>query len=132
MSIDSDGLRQWFEQYLDTFAACARGEREIAELLRFYGVPMLVTSEDGAITVTTDDEAAAVMQGQMDGLRSARYHHSDVLTADVTVLNSSSALYTATLSRRDVDDDEIDRGTMTYVVTEISARLEIAVLAIHA
>jgi hypothetical protein len=48
------------------------------------------------------------------------------------VLNASSALYTATLSRRDDDDDEIDRGTITYVVTEISARLEIAVLAVHA
>lgn len=129
MSVDADAVSRWFDEYLDTFAACARGDREMAALLGCFGVPMIVTSDDGVIALMTDDEAAAVLQSQVDGLRALGFDHSDVLHSEVTVLNSTSALYRGTLSRRNVDGGEIDCPTITYAVTEGPAGLRIALLA---
>ena len=75
MPVDADAVRRWFDEYFDVFAACARGDREISALLKSYGVPLIVTSDEGVITLMTDDEAAAVIQSQIDGLRAMGYHH---------------------------------------------------------
>jgi hypothetical protein len=74
---------------------------------------------------------AAVMQGQLDGLRAAGYHHSDVLHAETTVLNSTSALYRGTFSRRDRNGGEIGCPTVTYLVADLPAGLQISVLAVR-
>jgi hypothetical protein len=129
MPVDADAVGRWFDEYLDTFAACARGDREMSALLGYYGVPLIVTSDDGVITLMTDDEAAAVMQSQVDGLRAMGYHHTVVLHSEVAVLNSTSALYRSTLSRRNADDAEIGCPAITYLVTEDVAGLRIALLA---
>jgi uncharacterized NTF2-like protein DUF6841 len=123
--------REWFDRYLDTFAACARGDRETAALLSFYGVPMVITSDEGVIALTTDEEVAAVMQGQLDGLRAAGYHHSEALHAEVAELNSTSALYRGTFSRRHRDGGEIACVTVTYVLTNAPAGRGISILAAH-
>jgi hypothetical protein len=57
--VDTGGLGEWFNTYLDTFAACTRGDREMPELLRYYGVPLIITSDDGVTVLTTDKEVAA-------------------------------------------------------------------------
>ena len=131
MSLDADAVGRWFNDYFDTFAACARGERDMTELLGCYGVPMVLTTDEGVVVLMTDDEAAAMMQSQVDGLRANNYHHTDVRHSEVTVLNSTSALYRASLSRRNVDGGEFDRPTITYLVTEDVAGLRIVVLAVH-
>jgi hypothetical protein len=92
---------------------------------------MIVTSDEGVVTLMTDDEAAAVMQSQVDGLRALGYHRTEVLHSEVSVLNSTSALYRGTMSRRNGDGDEIGCPTITYLVTEDAAGLRIAVLASH-
>lgn len=124
-------MNQWFERYLDTFAACARAERDLSALLRYYAVPMIITTDDGVIAVTTDQQAAAVIESQVNGLQSAGYHHSEVLAAEATVLNTTSGLYRAALSRRDHRDSEIDCPTISYLVTEASVGPQISVLALH-
>jgi hypothetical protein len=129
MPVDADAVGRWFDEYLDTFAACARGDREMGALLAFYGVPLILTTDDGVTTLMTDDEAAAVMQSQIDGLRAMGYHHTVALHSEVTVLNSTSALYRSTLSCRSADDTEIGSPAITYLVTEDVASLRIAVLA---
>jgi hypothetical protein len=131
MPLDAGAVSRWFDNYFDTFAACARGDREMAALLGYYGVPLIMTSDDGVIALMTDDEAAAVMQSQVDGLRALGYHHTEVLHSEVTVLNSTSALYRGTLSRRNAADTEIGCPTVTYLVTEDVAGLRIALLAAH-
>ena len=113
MPVDTDGLSKWFDEYLDTFAACARGDREIASLLSFYSVPFILTSDEGVVALTSDDQVAGVMQGQLDSLRATGYHHSDELHSEVTVLNSASALYRGTYSRRDHDGGEIANVSVT-------------------
>src|SRR5690242_21125229 len=107
MPLDADSVDRWIAEYLGTFAACARGEADMATLLPYYGVPMIFTSADGVTTVMTDDEAAAVIQSLIDGLRANGYHHTQVLHPEVTVLNSSSAVYRAAMSRRNRQNEEI-------------------------
>ncbi|WP_029112822.1 hypothetical protein [Mycobacterium sp. URHB0044] len=131
MPVNAEGLTKWFDDYLDTFAACARGDREIASLLEFYGVPFIVTSDEGVVALTSEDQVAAVMQGQLDGLRANGYHHSDVLHAEVTVLNSVSGLYRGTFSRRDHHGAVIANVTVTYVATDGPDGLRISLLAAH-
>ncbi|HEV7420286.1 MAG TPA: hypothetical protein VGO30_10605 [Mycobacterium sp.] len=131
MPVDTSGLSEWFDQYLDTFAACARGDREIASLLRYYGVPMILTSDDGVVGLTSDDQIASVIQGQLNGLRATGYHHTEVLNSTVTVLNSTSALYRGTLSRRNGQGAELACPTVTYLVTDGTSGLRISLLAAH-
>ena len=59
----------------------------MAALLGHFGVPMIVTSDEGVITLMTDGEAAAVMQSQVDSLRALGFDHSEVLHSEVIVLN---------------------------------------------
>jgi hypothetical protein len=131
MPVDTDVVNHWFNEYFDTFEACARGDRDMSELLSHYGVPLIFTSDDGVTTLMTDDEAAAVMQGMVGGLRANGYHHTDVLQSEVSVLNSVSALYRGTLSRRNRDDEEFDCPTVTFLVTDDVAGLRIVLLAVR-
>jgi hypothetical protein len=130
MPVDTDVVNRWFDEYFATFEACARGDRDMSELLSNYGVPLIFTSDAGVTTLMTDDEAAAVIQSLVDGLRANGYHHTDVLHPEVTILNSVSALYRGTLSRRTADGEEFDCPTVTFLVTDDVAGLRVVVLAI--
>jgi hypothetical protein len=129
--VDSNDVRRWFGEYLDAFAACGRGESDTDSLLEYYGVPLLLTTGDGFFALTTDDQVVATLQPQVDGMRAAAYHHSEILDSEVTVLNSSSALYRGTFSRQRSDGSEISRLTATYLVTDGLAGRRISVLAVH-
>ena len=129
MPLDAAAVGRWFEEYFDLFGACARGDREMSALLGSYSVPMIVTSDAGAISLMTDDEAAAVIESQIDALRAQGYHHTTVLHSEVTLLNSTSALYRCTLSRRNAGGTEIGCPAITYVVTEDVAGPRIVLLA---
>jgi hypothetical protein len=131
MPVDTDVVNRWFAQYFDTFEACARGDRDMSELLSNYGVPLIFTSDDGVTTLMTDDEAAAMMQSMVDGLRANGYHHTDVVQSEVSVLNAVSALYRGTLSRRKADGEEFDCPTVTFLVTDDVAGLRIVLLAVQ-
>jgi hypothetical protein len=129
MALDAGAVGRWFDDYLETFAACVRGEQEMATLLAHYGVPLIITSDDGVIEVMTDDEAAGIIQSLVDGLRGLGFHHIEVLHPEVTVLNAMSAIYRATMSRRNEHGDEIGCPTITYLVTDDVAGMRIKVLA---
>ena len=129
MPVDTNAVNRWFDEYLETFSACARGDREMSALLSHYGLPLILTTDDGVTTLMTDDEAAAVMQSLVDGLRANGFHHTEVVHSEVKMLNSFSALYRGTMSRRNVDGVEIGCPTITYLVTEDVAGLRIVVLA---
>jgi hypothetical protein len=131
MPLDAAAVSHWIEGYFGAFAACARGDGDVAALLGHFGVPMVVTSDEGVVTLMTDDEAAAVMQSQVDGLRALGYDNTTVLQSEVTVLNAASALYRATMSRRKADGGEIDCPTITYLITDDVAGPRIVLLAAH-
>lgn len=129
--MDAKTVSGFLNEYLEAFAACVIGEQEIATLLGFYGVPLIITSDDGVIALTTDNEVTTVIQGQVDGLRALRYRGTRVLQSEVIGLNATSALYRASLSRYDDMGDEIDSPTITYVVTATDDELRISMLAAH-
>jgi hypothetical protein len=129
MPMDAGAVSAWFDDYLETFAACVRGEQEMSTLLAKYGVPLIITSDDGVIEVMTDDEAAAIIQSLVDGLRALGFHHIEVLHPEVTVLNATSAVYRATMSRRNQSGDEIGCPTISYLVTDDVAGMRVKVLA---
>jgi len=131
MIVDNNEVSQWFGEYLDAFAACGRGESDTASLLAYYGVPLLLTTEDGFFPLAGDDQVVAAVQQQVDGMRAAGYGRSMVLGSVVTVLNTTSALSRGTFSRHRRDGGEISRLTATYLVTDGPTGRRISVLAVH-
>jgi hypothetical protein len=129
--MDNSDVSRWFGEYLDAFAACGRSERDPASLLAYYGVPLLLTSDDGCLALISDDQVVAAVTQQVEGMRAAGYHHSQVLDSQVTVLNATSALYRGTFSRRRRGGGEISRLTVTYLVTDGPVGRRIAALAVH-
>jgi len=131
VTVNHSDASRWFGEYLDAFAACGRGESDTASLLGYYGVPLLLTTDDGFFALTSDDQVVAAVQRQVDGMRAAAYGRSEILDSDVTVLNSTSALYRGTFSRQRSDGGEISRLTATYLVTDGPVGRRISVLAVH-
>ena len=131
MAVDSSDVSRWFGEYLDAFAACGRGEIDIGSLLGYYGVPLLLTTDDGFFALASDDQVVAAVQQQVDGMRAAAYGRSEILGFEVTVLNSASALYRQTFSRHRGDGSEISRLTTTYLVTDGPSGRRISALAVH-
>lgn len=129
--VDSADVDRWFGAYLNAFAACGRGESEAASLLAYYGVPLLVSTDDGFVALTTGDEVVSMAQRQVDGMRAADYDHSDLLDVEISLINSVSALYRGKLSRRRRDGSEMGRLTVTYFVTGRSESRRISALAVH-
>jgi len=131
VAVDSSDVNGWFGEYLDAFAACGRGEKDTASLLVYYGVPLLVATDGGYFALTSDEQVVAVVQQQVDGMRTAAYDHSEVLDSEVSVLNSTSALYRGTFSRQRSEGAEISRLTATYLVTDGSIGRRISALLVH-
>jgi len=129
--VGSREVSRWFGEYLDAFAACGRGERDTASLLAFYGVPLLIATDDGCLALTSNDQVVAAVQPQLDGMRAAEYARSEILGSEVNVLNSTSALYRGTFSYQRSDGSEIRRLTATYLVTAAAGDRRISVLAVH-
>jgi hypothetical protein len=129
MPVGTVAINRWFDEYFETFSACARGDRNMSALLSHYGIPLILTTDDGVTTLMTDDEAAAVMQSLADGLRANGFHHIELLHSEVSVLNATSAIYRGSMSRRNADGGEIGTLTTTYLVTDDVAGLRIVVLA---
>lgn len=129
--MDSEDVRLWFGEYLDVFASCGRGERDAGSLLEYYGVPLLLTTDNGFFALTSDDQVVAALQPQVDGMVAAAYDRTEILDSDVTVVNFTSALFRGTFSRQRSDGGEISRLTATYLVTDSEAGRRISVLAVH-
>jgi hypothetical protein len=129
--VDAAEVDRWFGEYLSTFAACGRGESEAASLLAYYGVPLLLSTDEGFTALTTAAEVVAIAQRQVDGMRAADYDHSDVLDFEISPLNAVCALSRGTFSRRSREGSEIGRLTATYLVTGAPTSRRIAALAVH-
>lgn len=122
----------WFEEYLDAFAARGRGESDdLRTLLQYYGVPLLLTSDDGAVALTTESEVLSAVRRQIDAMRAAGYHRSETLNSDAVALNATSALHTAEFSRQRADGSEIGRLRATYLITVGPNGRRISALAVH-
>jgi len=129
--VDEGEVRGWFEEYLALFAATGRGVRQPADVVGFYSVPLLLTTDDLVVWLRTRDEVAAWLRKQVDGMLAAQYDHSETLSSDTAKLNHNSAMHRATFSRQRADGREIDRLTVTYVVTHGPGGFHISALVVH-
>ena len=129
--VDTAEVDRWFRDYLDVFATCGRGESDAASLLGYYGVPLLLSTGDGFVALTTDDAVVSMAQLPVDGMRAADYDHSDVLDFEISPLNVVSALWRGQFSRRRRDGREIARLTATYLVTGARDGRRISALVVH-
>jgi hypothetical protein len=108
----------WFDDYLNAFAALGRGEvDDPRSVLDYYAVPLLLTTDDAALALTTEAEVVAALRRQIVGLRNAGYDRSETITSELSVLNARTALYAAEYSRRRADGSEIGRLAATYLIT---------------
>lgn len=93
--MDESEIRDWFAEYLSAFAALGRGESQPGDLVAYYGVPFLLTTDDVMLSLGTRDEVAAWLQSQVDAMAAAKYDHTERLASDVAILNRNTALHRA-------------------------------------
>jgi hypothetical protein len=129
--MDDVDVGRWFDDYLLDFAACCRGESDTASLLDHYGVPLLVTTDDGYYPLTSDDQVVGMLDRQVTALRAAGYGSSEAVASEVWPVNAASALYRGTFARRRRDGTQIDRITATYLLAAGPAGPRISMLAVH-
>jgi hypothetical protein len=130
-AVDSSDVHRWFGEYLGVFAACCRGERDTGGLLGYFGVPLLLTTPGGYFALTSDEQVVAGLQPQVGQMLAAAYARSEIVSAEVTVLNATSALYQWKISRQRGDGSEISLLVATYLVTDGPAGRRISVLAVQ-
>jgi len=129
--VDHQDVERWFGEYLAAYAACGRGERETESLLAYYGVPLLITTDDGFFPLAGAEQVVAGVRPQIAAMRQAGFDRSEVLGTEVTVLNATSALLRGRFSWQRADRTEINRPTVSYLVTDGPAGRRISVLAVH-
>ena len=129
--MDEGDVREWFAQYLSAFAAAGRGESQPGGVVGYYGVPLLLTTDDVLVSLGTPDEVAAWLQTQVDGMLEARYDHTETHASDVTILNRNTAVHRLEFSRWRADGEQINQMTVTYLITRGSEGFRISALALH-
>jgi hypothetical protein len=128
----STDVRDWFATYLETFAAFGRGDRtDMEDLRQYYDVPLLLTTDRGALALDSEDSVARALTEQIDGMRAAGYERSELLESRVELLNAVTALYHGHFSRRTSDGSEIGRVRVTYVITDRGTDRRIGALIVH-
>src|SRR5919199_5303088 len=87
---------EWFDDYLSAFGGLGRGELDDPRvLLDYYAVPLLLTTDDAALALTTEDDVVDAVRRQIAGLRDAGYDRSQTIRSELSVLNARTALYAA-------------------------------------
>jgi len=129
--VDSSDVTRWFGEYLDVFAECCRGERDTGALLGYFGVPLLLTTDGGYFALASEEQVVAGLQPQIGQMRAAGYARSEILGAEITVLNATSALYQGKISRQRGDGSEISLLVATYLVTDGPAGRRFSALAVQ-
>jgi hypothetical protein len=111
-------VRAWFESYLRAYAACCRGDTDDArQLLEYFGVPLLLTTDATAVALTSDDDVVDAVGQQIERLRAAGYERTETLDSDTTMLNATTAIHRAHFSWLRSDGSEIARMRLAYVIT---------------
>jgi len=129
--VEAGEVEDWFAQYLSAFAALGRGESRPGDVVPYYGLPFLLTTDDVIVSLGTVDEVAAWLQSQADATSAMGYNHTETLASDVAILNRNTAVHRAEFSRQRADGTEINQMSVTYVITRESESFRISMLVLH-
>src|SRR3954452_5463330 len=114
--MDEQGLERWFDEYLEAFQVCGRGEKGVDSVLPYFSIPLVITTDEACNTMTNEGQVATFARQQIDGMLAESYDRTEVVTSRSNVLNGTSGLFMATLLRRRRDGTEINRLAVTYLV----------------
>jgi hypothetical protein len=130
-SLALDEVRAWFEDYLRVYAACCRGDcDDTRQLLEYFGVPLLLTTDATAVALTTEDEVVGAVGQQVERLRGAGYARTETLDSQTAMLNGSTALHRAHFAWLRADDSEIARMGLAYVISHGESGHRISALVV--
>lgn len=128
--MDESEVGEWFSEYLSAFAALGRGQFRPGDVAAYYGVPLLLTTDDVIVSLGTRHEVVAWLQTQVDAMVAMHYDHTEVLASDVAILNRHTAVHRAEFSRRRADGTEINHMSVSYLITRTEG-LGISALLLH-
>ena len=124
-------LRAWFAEYLRAYAACCRGDSDdVRQLLSFYAVPLLLTTDATVLALGSDDEVIGAVGQQIERLRAADYDRTETLESETSMLNATTALHRAYFSWLRADGSEIARMRLAYVITHGGSGHRISALVV--
>jgi hypothetical protein len=130
--VDEAEMRAWYDEYLRAFTACGRGDSDdLRALLRYYGVPLLFTTDAVAHVLTTEEAVLDAAHRQIERLRTANYDRSEMLGSRTEALNATSVIHHAEFSRRRADGSEIEHLRATYLIMAGPAGRRMFALAVH-
>ncbi len=129
--MDVEEIEAWLAHYAAAFAALGRGEASPQDVGGLYALPLLLTTDDVVLSLTTEADVSAWLRGQADGMAASAYDHTETLQGEVLVLNRTAATYRAVLTRLRSDGEEIGRMTITYLITRHHDGLRMSALVVH-
>lgn len=130
--MDNAEVARWFAGYLENFAALGRGDvRDVGRILAHYSVPLIVSTDDKSRILTDEAQVKADSKQQFDALQADGYDHSEVLSAESTILNDSCAMHHGCFARIRADGSEISRIESTYLIVDGPSGLRISMKVRH-
>lgn len=130
--MDTAEAGRWFAAYLVDFVALGRGDiADRRRLLDHYGVPLLVSTDEGTMFLADEQQVLAVLGRQLDGMHAEGYDRTEELDAQTTVLNATCAIHHGRFARLRADGSEIARVELSYVITNGPAGPRISALIVH-
>lgn len=112
-------IRAWYDRYLDAFTGLAAGGRDdLDALLEYFGVPLVILTEDRYVALPTRDAVRSTAQALIDRLRQANYAASTVHRLDVRPLNARAAFIDGAFSRHDRAGNELERFGTVYLAAK--------------
>ena len=111
MPMDAATVNRFLNEYLKPSRRTSTANVRSRRCWTITIVPLIITSDDGVIALTTDSDVVTVIKPGRWAARPAVPPHQ-VLQSTVTGLNATSALYRASLARRDDTGKEIDCPTI--------------------
>jgi hypothetical protein len=112
-------ISDWYGGYLDTFTSLAAGERtDLDSVLNFFGVPLVIVTDDRFLALSTRDEVLGTAKALIDQLLQVNYASSTVHRLDIRPFNIRAVLVEGEFSRHDRRGDELERFGTTYLVAK--------------
>lgn len=111
-------LSEWFRDYLRTFTALARGQREDFEVLTYYyGVPLVLTT-DRAVRVMIDEaDVVNKLRGRIYDMRAANYGSAQATHLHTRRINANSVLLESDWTNYTMDGEVLYTFQATYGLT---------------
>jgi hypothetical protein len=132
LRMDKAEIRAWFDQYLNVLAALGRGETDdLRAVLGYYGVPLLVATDDAVHALTAEDNVIGFAGQQVEAMRATRVHRIKTMAYEITALNANAVLYRGDFARQRSDGSEVARLRVTYLITNGEPGVRVSVAVIH-